>query len=109
MMQKKKKTSKQKNELIKTLKALNLPYEFPPQLLSQIKENSMGGFFLCTISEDGSPMINFDVENDISAIAFVSHISRWAGLMKNLHDSVFCYTMMPKNGETEGPELLPSE
>ena len=69
------------------------PNELPAHIMSQISEHSLGGYYLCTISEEGMPVINFSVEHEVALIALTQHILRWAENINKIQDEVFQHKM----------------
>lgn len=50
---------------------------FPSGVLSQINENTIGGFILITINNRGAPQIHYKYENIITEVALEKYLITW--------------------------------
>lgn len=70
------------------------PHVFPPSLLSQINENSGGGFFLLTIADTGEPVLNIQADNQMVKLGIIKFLANFFGAMDEYNsDDIRCELM----------------
>ncbi len=60
---------------------------FPPALLSQINENSGGGFLLLTIADTGEPVLNLQADNELIKIGIIKFLANVLGSMDDYNSA----------------------
>lgn len=85
-------------------------HQLPQAILSQINENSRGGFILLWISEDGEPQVSVQFDDAIHKRALVDFARDMSKMLKDLqmdeYAGAFCMASDPENKMEWAEEFL---